>query len=136
MERLTAGALARAGSVRNPYALAAETGLSVPGLNQVVHFLQRAGLVKQNPSGGVRLARPATEISVLAVVRAIDGAGLWGRCLLGLAECTDDAPCPAHPAWKKARRMLERHLESQSIADLTRAVAQRRRARNLRRLPA
>ncbi len=131
MERLAAAALRRAGSVRNETTLAGETGLSLPALEQVVHFLRLAGLVEatHGRAAGIRLARPASRVSLLEVVRAIDGAGLWGRCILGLEECSDAMPCPAHPAWKQARSLLEEHLASQSLEDLTRAVSRRRRAR-------
>jgi DNA-binding IscR family transcriptional regulator len=80
-------------------------------------------------AAGIRLARPAARVSLLEVVRAIDGAGLWGRCILGLEECSDAIPCPAHPAWKQARSLLEEHLDSQSLVDLTKALTRRRRAR-------
>ena len=130
MERLAAATLRNRGAAPNLSTLAAETGMSVPALAQVVHFLQRSGLVKPRPAtGGVQLARTAEKISMLDVVRAIDGEGLWNRCLLGLAQCSDEAPCPAHSVWKKARRMLERHLDSQSIADLARAVIEKGRRR-------
>jgi DNA-binding IscR family transcriptional regulator len=114
MERLAAASLRRPGSSRSLAVLAGEIGMSGPELEQVVHFLRLAGLLEapRNRSTAVRLARPASEISLLAVVRAIDAAGLWGRCILGLAECSDADPCPAHPAWKKARAMLEQHLDS------------------------
>jgi Rrf2 family protein len=130
MERLAAAAIQRPGSVRNEAALAGETGLSLPELEQVVHFLRLAGLVEaaHGRAGGVRLARPASQVSLLEVVRAIDGAGLWGRCILGLEECSDAIPCPAHPAWKQARSLLEEHLDRQSLVDLTRALTRRRRA--------
>jgi Rrf2 family protein len=132
MERLAAASLRRPGSSRSLSVLAGETGMSVPALDQVVHFLRLAGLLEapRAQSTAVRLARPASRISLLAVVRAIDAAGLWGRCILGLQECSDAAPCPAHPAWKKARAMLERHLDGQSLIDLTRVVARRRRVKD------
>jgi DNA-binding IscR family transcriptional regulator len=132
MERLAAASLRRPGSSRSLRVLAGETGMSGPALDQVVHFLRLAGLLEppRDQSTAVRLARPASRISLFAVVRAIDAAGLWGRCILGLQECSDAAPCPAHPAWKKARAMLEQHLDSQSLVDLTRVVARRRRAGN------
>jgi Rrf2 family iron-sulfur cluster assembly transcriptional regulator len=128
MAQLAAAAKRRPGSVRNLDALAAETGMSTPALAQVIHFLQLAGLVEapHRASGGLRLARPASQISLLEVVRAIDGAGLWGRCVLGLAQCADDAPCPAHMVWKRTRRMLELHLQSQSLVELIRALDRRR----------
>jgi Rrf2 family transcriptional regulator, iron-sulfur cluster assembly transcription factor len=108
--------------------LGAETGMSVPTLKQVVFFLQRAGLLKpQTAEGSVSLARAPEKISMRDVVAAVDGSGLWTRCLLGLASCSDATPCPVHSVWKKARTLLERQLESQSIADLSRAMNEKRR---------
>ena len=131
MERLAAAAVRRPGSLRNENVLAGETGLSLPALEQVVHFLRLAGLVETSGgrAAGIRLARPASRVSLLEVVRAIDGTGLWARCILGLEECSDAMPCPAHPVWKQARSLLEEHLASQSLVDLTRAVTRRHGAR-------
>jgi Rrf2 family transcriptional regulator, iron-sulfur cluster assembly transcription factor len=128
MERLAAASLRRPGSVRNEAALALETGLSLPELEQVVYFLRLAGLVEitGGRTAGIRLARPPSRISLLQVVRAIDGTGLWGRCILGLEECSEAMPCPAHPVWKQARSMLEEHLDTQSLIDLTRVLTRRR----------
>ena len=130
MERLAASSAIRPGAARSTGALADETGLSTPVLEQVVHFLEIAGLVRTGRAsgGGVRLARPASQISLLQVVRAVDGAGLWGRCILGFEECSDDIPCPAHPVWKTTRAVLEAHLDGQSIADLARTLRRRRLA--------
>jgi Rrf2 family protein len=103
--------------------------MAMPTVAQVVSFLGIAGLVAERRSPpGVRLARPVSEISLLDVVRATDGSGVMRRCLMGLPECSDVAPCSVHPVWKKAREELEKHLAKQSIADLTRALAARRRA--------
>ena len=130
MERLAAASLRHSGSGRTLQVLSEETGLALPTLAQLISFLRSAGLVSQRGRSGVlRLGRAASGISVLDVIRAIDGSGLWKRCLLGLAECSDTTPCPVHFAWKAARGELERHLASQSITDLARAVARRRRLR-------
>lgn len=114
--------------------LARELRIPPASLAQVLHRLRRAGLLnaRRGPSGGVALARPSGEITVLEVVRAIEGAGLEGRCVLGLDDCSDQAPCPAHPVWKRARALLERQLERRSLRDLVasmRRKAARRRAK-------
>lgn len=117
-------------------ALADEVGISTTSLAQIVQRLRQAGVVRarRGPSGGVALSRPASQIRVLEVVRAIDGFGLAGRCLLGFSECSDETPCPAHPVWKRARALLERQLERRSLADLAVSVAGKRaRARRLAR---
>lgn len=127
MERLAAAEIARPGALSSLAALAAATATPQPALSQIVHRLRRAGLLaaRRGPSGGVRLARPAAEISVLEVVRVVDGADLEGRCILGFPACGDATPCPAHPVWKRVRAMLEQRLESRSLADLTRSVARK-----------
>ena len=130
MERLAAASLRRPSSGRSLQGIAEETGLALPTLTQLVSFLRLAGLVSQRGrSGNLRLTRDASGISVLDVIRAIDGTRLWRRCLLGLAECSDIAPCPVHVAWKVARTQLERHLGNESVANLARAVSRRRRSR-------
>jgi Rrf2 family protein len=131
MERLAAcEAAAHPGALRGRALLAEDAGLPSPALDQVLHFLEIAGLVQfgHGMTGAVRLARPASEISLLQVVRAIDGAGLWSRCILGFEECSDEMPCPAHPVWKTTRAVLEQHLDSQSIADLAKSLNRRRRS--------
>ncbi|HKA35812.1 MAG TPA: Rrf2 family transcriptional regulator [Thermoanaerobaculia bacterium] len=131
MERLAAGeAAAHPGAMRSRALLGEDTGLPSPALDQVLHFLEIAGLVLcgRAMAGAVRLARPASEISLLQVVRAIDGAGLWNRCILGFEECSDAMPCPAHPVWKTTRALLERHLDDQTIADLARSLKRRQRS--------
>jgi Rrf2 family protein len=129
MERLAAAELRRRGSVRGLDSLAKETGMAMPTVAQVVSFLGLAGLVVERRSPpGVRLARPVSDISLLDVVRATDGTGLMRRCLMGLPECSDTAPCSVHPVWKRVREELEQHLGCQSVADLTRALAARSRA--------
>ncbi|HEX9148579.1 MAG TPA: Rrf2 family transcriptional regulator [Thermoanaerobaculia bacterium] len=130
MERLAAAEVARPGALRSLAALAAAARTPLPALAQIVRRLRRAGLLqaRRGPSGGVRLVRPAVQISVLDVVRAVDGTGLEGRCILGFPACGDATPCPAHPVWKNARTILEARLESRSLADLARTVARKNAA--------
>lgn len=129
MERLASADLERRGAFTGLSSLAAGTGAPAPALGQVLHVLRKAGLLegRRGRGGGVRLARPAAKISVLEVVRAVEGTPLEGRCVLGFSPCGDEAPCPAHPVWKKARTLLERRLERRSLADLARTVARKKR---------
>ena len=135
MARLGEEALRRPGALVSLSDLAAATGARAPALAQVLARLRRAGLLaaRRGPAGGVRLSRPPAEISVLEVVRAVDGTGLEDRCILGLPACGDEAPCPAHPVWKRARTLLEKRLENRSLADLARAVARKSAVLSARR---
>lgn len=109
--------------------LAKELGISGPSVAQIIHRLRKAGLLsaRRGPSGGVGLARLASEITVSEVVHAIDGVGLAGRCILGFAACTDEAPCPAHPVWSVVRPQLESELEHRSLLDLVQSVEKKRK---------
>jgi Rrf2 family transcriptional regulator, iron-sulfur cluster assembly transcription factor len=134
MERIAA-AEARSPGTWVPQAdLAKELSLSSPSLGQIVHRLRKSRLLiaRRGPSGGVGLARPASEITVAEVVRAMDGTGLAGRCVLGFDACTDEAPCAAHPVWSFVRPLLERELEGQSLEDLIRTV-EKKKALNLKK---
>ena len=114
--------------------LARELKIPLASLAQVLHRLRRAGILiaRRGPSGGVALSRPAGEITVLEVVRAIEGTGLEGRCVLGLDDCSDQAPCPAHPVWKRARTLLEMQLERRSLKDLVTSIRRKAARRNAR----
>ena len=136
MERLAAAERERPLALSSLVALAGQIGVSPAALAQIVARLRHAGLLtaRRGPSGGVCLARPAAQISVLEVVRAIDGTDLEGRCILGFPACADATPCPAHPIWKTARAMLEQRLESRSLADLVRAVRRKNAVRRAEKL--
>ena len=128
MERLAAAAPEASEAFIPQSALARAARISATSLAQILHRLRNAGLIvaRRGPSGGVALARAARDIAVLEVIRAIDGAGIEGRCILGFSECSDATPCPAHPVWKPAKELLARQLENRSLDDLTRSVERKR----------
>lgn len=136
MERLAAAAPGAADAWISQAALSRAAKISAASLAQILLRLRNAGLVvaRRGPSGGVGLARPARDIAVLEIIRAIDGAGIEGRCVLGFSECSDATPCPAHPVWKPAKELLARQLENRSLDDLVRSV-ERKQARATRRRP-
>jgi len=72
----------------------------------------------RGPKGGVALARPAAEITVEAVVLAIDGNDLFERCVLGLAYCGDDDPCPLHGQWRLVKQEIARIFRETSLSTL------------------
>lgn len=83
---------------------------------------------KRGWAGGTKLARPAKDIALMDIARVIDGDDWTGRCLLGMAECSDDRACPAHAFWKAERAKIQRQLERISLAEVI--TFERERARN------
>jgi Rrf2 family protein len=77
--------------------LADRTGAPSSVLAQALADLARAGVVvaRAGPSGGYELARPASEISLLDVVRAAGDLASDRRCVLEDRACAD-RPCAVH----------------------------------------
>lgn len=90
-------------------------------LTKTFQKLTEAGLLssQRGPSGGVRLARPAADITPADVMVAIDGTELFTECVLGLPGCGDEQPCPLHDGWATERGRLKRLFESTSVAQLS-----------------
>ncbi|MFS4456024.1 RrF2 family transcriptional regulator [Maribacter sp. 2304DJ31-5] len=50
----------------------------------------------KGPNGGFFLDKANREKSIWDVIVCIDGTYKFDACFMGLAECNDDNPCPAH----------------------------------------
>ena len=99
--------------------IARETNISPSFLAKIVQRLVAEGILitGKGPGGGVRLARSATEVTLLDVVRAIDGLGFQSRCVLGFPKCNDQVPCPVHHHWGPLRDAMAEMFESSSLKE-------------------
>jgi Rrf2 family protein len=117
--------------------VAAEAGIPSHFLAKILQELARDGFLKSSkgPGGGFRLNQPAQEISMLRIIEAVDGPGRYQRCIGGSPECNDRAPCGMHDSWKALRSRIIDYLGGTSIADLAKALGEKRRllARSRRR---
>ena len=88
--------------------------LPVPFVRRLVGLLVKEGLVSSSrgSGGGVRLARPAQEISLLDVVQAIEGPVALNHCVGSPQDCGLSEHCPGHSAWTGATQLLTQHLAS------------------------
>ncbi len=91
-----------------------------PFLAKLIPDLVQGGLLDsfKGPTGGVRLAKPPHKITVADVIASVHGAGALGQCFLGLPECSDEAACPVHEAWKPVRDRMLQGLCGSSLSDL------------------
>jgi len=107
-------------------------------LAKILQQLARKGLLRSSkgPTGGFALRKPASEIALVHIVEALDGLADYERCVSGLAECTDDASCAMHEVWKDLRSRIMDYLEKTTIADLVRALEEKRKALDKARRPA
>src|SRR5260221_6114373 len=109
--------------------IAAEEEIPAHFLAKILQQLARKGMLRSNkgPTGGFSLRIPADEVRLLDIVEALDGLSEYEKCASGLAECTDDMPCPLHDSWKALRSRIMDYLWRNTIAALARALEQKRR---------
>jgi Rrf2 family protein len=96
-----------------------------PHFAKTLTQLKRAGLVRtsRGKTGGILLAKPADEITVLDVVLAIDGSGTLNDCPLFLAPCDCTRTCSLHGLWRKAHDAVLKFLTQTTVADIAAARA-------------
>jgi len=96
------------GEVLRSADIAARTNASLNHMLQVVNTLQEHGFIEtiRGRTGGLRLARPAAQISMGAVFRTFEGT-------IAFAECFDPATntCPLHSVCR-LRSYLLRAVEA------------------------
>ncbi len=85
------------------------------------------GLVKNGfmtavpgPRGGYRLVKRPSEISVLSVIKAVDGENSYSQCAMNFSECDHKRPCAMHDSWGKIKKNLLSEFQSMTVADLIR----------------
>ena len=100
--------------------VAIELELPLAFIGKILQELVRKGLLAstKGPHGGFYLERPASNISIMDVIREIDGMEAFKRCGLGLKKCSDDHPCPLHHDFKVCRDGLAKLFAQRTIQDL------------------
>ncbi len=89
-------------------------------LEQLAIPLHHAGLVltERGPSGGYRLAKPASSITALDVVQAVEGPLQLLDCLGRAAACDRSAICAARGLWGEVEGAISAVLGRTTLMDL------------------
>jgi Rrf2 family iron-sulfur cluster assembly transcriptional regulator len=93
--------------------------ISLSYLEQLFGRLRRQGIVDsvRGPGGGYTLASPLDEISVAAIIRAVDEPIDATQCG-GLGNCHDDRECMTHDLWTSLNKRIYDYLESVTLGEL------------------
>jgi Rrf2 family protein len=93
-------------------------------LTKILQTLSQGGLILsfKGPRGGVKLARPSSEISILDVVHILDGDQIFEQCILGLPGCGELKPCPLHDSWKKNREKIKSDFDAADMFSLAEKI--------------
>jgi Rrf2 family protein len=107
--------------------------LSLAYLEQLFMRLRRAGLVdsSRGRAGGYRLARPASEITVAEIMRAVDEDTRMTRCSGGQIGCLGVKRCLTHGLWDALGDHIEAFLSEVTLQDVLDGVPDRKEGRQL-----
>lgn len=81
-------------------------------VRRVITRLAAAHLITtmRGQGGGLSLARPAREISLLNVVEAMEGTLALNACVVDSHPCPLNKVCSVHAEWCRARELLAAEL--------------------------
>ncbi|MCC7359518.1 MAG: Rrf2 family transcriptional regulator [Anaerolineales bacterium] len=90
-------------------------------LTKIMAQLSAAGLVHatRGSRGGITLARPAEDVSLLDIVEAIEGPVQLNACASDPSSCPMGDTCRVQVVWCDAQADLVNRLKNTSFASLT-----------------
>jgi Rrf2 family protein len=105
--------------------IAAEQSVPPAFLPQVMRDLVRAGIVEGavGRSGGYRLARAASDVSLLEIVEAVEGDSRRRVCVLRGGPCSISGVCDVHGMFVAAQDDVLTRLRRTSVAEAIRVAA-------------
>jgi Rrf2 family protein len=92
---------------------------------RVVADLAKGGFIVTYPGreGGLKLARPASEINLRQVVTFFESNFTVSECLHGGGTCPFDNSCPVRCRWARLQALILQELESTTFDELAREAA-------------
>ena len=105
--------------------LAERAHLELPTVSKVLKPLAHAGLVTpfRGAAGGYRLARPATQISLIEIVEAIEGRVGMTECSGEHSSCEHEPHCGVQNHWRRINDVISDTLRGVSLAEMLPASA-------------
>ena len=100
--------------------IARHTDTPEPFVAKILQTLSKEGIVSsiKGPNGGFYIDPRQKEISLMDIVKAIDGKDLFTSCGLGIKNCSEKKPCPIHYEYKAIREQVSEMLKNNTIHDL------------------
>jgi len=102
--------------------IAQRQDISLSYLEQLFARLRRAGLVKsvRGPGGGYLPGAPLDDITIAAIVHAVDSESPTGRCSPASPACCAGASevCQTHDLWEQLGNQIMWYLNRVSVEDV------------------
>ena len=100
--------------------LAELTGVGLPTASKVLKELQRGGLVTstRGAHGGYTLARPASAISAVDIIDAVEGPKGLTECATHPGQCGLEPSCRVGRSWQRVNVAIRRALADVKLTQL------------------
>ncbi len=100
--------------------VAHEEDISYPVACKLLQKLHKAKLVEScmGSNGGFQLSRKPSKISLMEIIKAIQGPIRLNRCLLGLGVCSRQPNCAASKKLAELQECIDSHLRRITLGDL------------------
>lgn len=105
-----------------------ELNLPAPFLAKILQQLAKQKILNsvKGPNGGFSLLRKPESITMLDIVKIIDGDDLFKKCLIHDGSCAEikrkRKSCPVHDDYSAIRANIERLFREKTVADLARTA--------------
>lgn len=111
------------GSLQRVSDIARRTGITTSFIEQIIKPLKRAGLVtsKRGATGGHRLHKETSLITLGDIVRIMEGSPELSVCLSSPDNCARAETCPTRTAWRRGTDALLRELDAITLSNLMRS---------------
>ncbi|MCZ2443856.1 MAG: Rrf2 family transcriptional regulator [Flavobacteriales bacterium] len=103
--------------------VAAAIGTPQAFTSKILQQLVQAGIVSsvRGFGGGFSVQDEAIKnITILTIIRAIEGDSISTNCFFGVDECTAAKPCPLHHLYAPIREQLNQKLFNISLEEILR----------------
>lgn len=115
----------------NAKAICRMAGLPESSTRKVLQALVAGEFLEATPGpgGGYELKDAPDQITLLSIIRAVDGKEAFAGCVLGFPECNASMPCPLHKVWMLAKDDMLDQLDSATLEELIAVRGRRARKR-------
>ena len=103
--------------LHNAKDLSAASGLALPTVSKVLKILTQGRILKshQGSKGGYSLARPASQITAVEIIEAVEGP-------VAITDCSStkgcERNCQVSPSWQKVNHTIVGTLGSLTLAEM------------------
>ena len=113
--------MTRDGGMLSAHALAERVPVETPTASKVLKLLAGNGLLEsyRGASGGYRVKREASDISVAEVIAAIEGPIAMTECSVEEGLCSQEDQCELRGNWQRISLAVAQALREVSLAEMS-----------------